>query len=73
MPNRRLTIKQSTVARVLRAARRAGAERVDFDYETGKFSIIVGGKANEAAAGEVEQDNPWDEVLTDVANEERPA
>jgi hypothetical protein len=50
VPRGRNRFLEVEVARVVRACKRAGGERVEVDPDTGKISIIVGGKPDEHAA-----------------------
>jgi len=58
MPTSKLIIKQSTVARILRAARRAGIPvgRIDIDTATGKVSIFSRHADEDTAADSDPQD-----------------
>ena len=62
--------KGRDITRVLRAARRAGeaVDRVEIDAASGKFAVIL---AKQVTPGG--DKNPWDEVLTNAAHEERSA
>jgi hypothetical protein len=72
-PNR---FKQREIARVLRAVEQAGGTQyVEIDPASGRIIIVPG--ASMAKPGKVDGDdaskgNPWDEVLSDAANQKRP-
>src|SRR5262245_11196868 len=69
-PRRRKNrFNEREVARAGRAAKAIGAYGVDIDPATGKLSIVIA-KPGEADAAD---SNPWDEVLTNAADEKRPA
>jgi hypothetical protein len=68
-PRKPARFREREVARVVRAAKSAGGERVEIDPETGKISVIIAAKPGEADAAK----NPWDEVLPDGQNQKRPA
>ena len=61
--------RERELARAARAARVSGAERLELDPESGKYSIFF---TKPGRADAVDQ-NPWDEVLTNAADEKRPA
>ena len=63
--------RQSDVTRAAKAARKAGAEGIEIDPNTGKFRIILGGAATATANVEDDKRNPWDEVFTNAANKKR--
>jgi hypothetical protein len=50
VPRGRNRFLEVELARAVRAAKRAGGERVEVDPDTGKISVIVGGKPDEHAA-----------------------
>lgn len=64
------SFKQTDLGRAYKAALAAGmpAPRIVVDTKQKTFSIVPGGgePSKDAAAS-----NPWDEVLTDAAHEER--
>ena len=61
--------RESELKRAIKAARAAGVEIARYDFHKGGgFSIIPGTPGDKGV-----QANPWDEVLTDAANEKRPA
>jgi hypothetical protein len=71
MANRLHAFKHRDVMRVVKAARAAGVEvdQVTVNPTTGAITVgpaPLGSGANSIA-------NPWDEVLTDAADEKRPA
>jgi hypothetical protein len=71
MANRLHAFKLSDVMRVVKAARAAGVDvdQVTVYPKTGAITVgpaQLGGGANGVA-------NPWDEVLTNAADEKRPA
>jgi hypothetical protein len=41
--------RQRELARAVRAARAAGGERVEVDPNTGKITVVIGGKATEGS------------------------
>ena len=45
---------ETELARAVRAAKRAGGERVEIDPQTGKISVIVGNAGESVADNEVE-------------------
>ena len=51
--------RERELARALRAAKRAGGERVEIDPATGKISVLLGCEAGAAT-------NPWDTMLPDA-------
>jgi hypothetical protein len=65
------TFRQSNLTRALKGTRAAGidVERIEIDKD-GKI-VIITGKPDEGGNGEAS--NPWDEVLTHVADKERPS
>jgi len=65
-PRRPSRFRALEVARAIRAAKAAGGERVEIDPATGRISVIVG------KGGEEGGSNPWDEVLTGTAGQNRP-
>jgi hypothetical protein len=67
-PRRRNIFSERDLARALRAAQRAGGvARIEISAEDRTITLVLG----EPPAGSGE--NPWDEVLTDAANEKRSA
>jgi len=67
-PRARLDFKQRNVSRAVRACEAAGKEIGAVEItKDGTIRVIVGKSRADAAV------NPWDEVLTDAANKERPA
>lgn len=66
---RRRRFNERDLARVVRAAHRAGGvARIEISSDDGTITLLLG----EPPAGNGE-DNPWDEVLTDATDEKRPA
>ena len=66
---RRNIFNERDLARVLRAAHRAGGvARIEISSDHGTITLLLG----EPPAGNGE-DNPWDEVLIDATDEKRPA
>jgi hypothetical protein len=53
-PRTRNRFREREVARVVRAAKSAGGERVEIDPTTGKISVIIGKLGESAADTEVE-------------------
>ena len=64
-PNR---FNRREVERALLAGTAAGAERVELNPATGIYTFVLPGKSDAAASGK----NPWDEVLTNAADQKRP-
>jgi hypothetical protein len=50
----------------VKAVTKAGIEVVRVEIEPGKIVVIAGKPVNDMV-------NPWDEVLTNAANEKRPS
>jgi hypothetical protein len=65
-PRTRNRFRERELARAVRAAKAAGGAAVSVDPTTGKITVIVG-KPSEEGGG-----NPWDEVLTGTAGQNRP-
>ena len=66
---RRRRFNERDLARVVRAAHRAGGvARIEISSDDGTITLLLG----EPPAGNGE-DNPWDEVLTDATDEKLPA
>jgi hypothetical protein len=61
--------KKTDMKRAIDTAREAGLaiDRVDITKDGGISIVVANSKATAAS------ENPWDEVLIDAANEERPA
>jgi hypothetical protein len=60
--------KESEVTRAAKALKKAGFEIVRVEIEPGKITLFAG-KPNDDS----QMTNPWDEVLTNAANEKRPS
>jgi hypothetical protein len=68
--NRKPGISQAAIERAIRAARAADPSAVvEIDPITKVIRVLNGAIASKAAPAK----NPWDEVLTDAADKERPA
>ena len=66
-PNR---VREREIARVVRAAKRAGGvDRVQISFDDGtNINLILADASKDNG-----NSNPWDEVLTDAADQKRPA
>ena len=49
VPRSRNRVRQREVARIVRAAKQTGSERVEVDPNTGKITVVIGGKAIESS------------------------
>ena len=49
VPRSRNRVRQREVARIVRAAKQAGSERVEIDPASGKITVVIGGKATESS------------------------
>jgi hypothetical protein len=68
-PRRRNIFNERDLARALRAVQRTGGvARIEISSDDGTITLFLG----EPPAGSGEE-NPWDEVLTDAADEKRSA
>ena len=68
---RDLTFRKNDAIRAIKAAQAAGVPnpRIEIDRE-GTIAIIAG---ESPAKNDTATDNPWDKVLTNAADQERPA
>jgi hypothetical protein len=69
-------VTQAEFERAIRAVRAEDpGATIEFDPKTQRLAIKVSTSASAAAATAApgETGNPWDEVLTDAANKERPS
>lgn len=66
MARGKCAFKERDVTRAVKAVTKAGIEVVRVEIEPGKIVVIAGKPVNDMV-------NPWDEVLTNAANEKRPS
>ena len=66
MARSKCAFKERDVTRAVKAVTKAGIEVVRVETEPGKIVVIAGKPVNAMV-------NPWDEVLTNAANEKRPS
>ena len=64
--------REREVTRITKAVRVAGGGKVTLDPESGRYTIVVASEG-EGMPPDNNTDNPWDEVLTDAADEKRSA
>src|SRR5262245_3298054 len=68
-PRRRNLFSERDLARAVRAAHRAGGvARIEISSDDGTITLLLGELPTPDG-----DDNPWDKVLTDAANEKRSA
>jgi hypothetical protein len=72
MSRRPCTFRQSDLTRAIKAARAAGVEieRVEIERDGRMIVVMNKGDVPQPNGGDT---NPWDEVLSDVADKKRPS
>ena len=68
-PRNIVRFREREVARVTKAVREAGGGTVTLDPATGNYTIVVTGESGMP----LDTTNPWDEVLTNAADQKRPS